>query len=386
VKEPSGSYVTVSTAGPEPLRAFIPEPLPPPLDPSPELRRALDDALIALGRLDGIAAFLPEPDVFLYTYVRKEAVLSSQIEGTQSSLSDLLRAELDQAHGVPAGDVAEVSNYVAALNHGLKRMRGGFPLSNRLLREMHALLLRSGRGASQQPGEFRRSQNWIGGSRPGNAAFVPPPPERVADLMTGLERFLHGKPEPVSPLLKAGLAHVQFESIHPFFDGNGRIGRLLITLLLVQDQVMKEPLLYLSLYFKRHRQEYYRHLSLVRERSDWGGWLRFFAEGVRDTAAEAAGTARRLSDVFTRDLARIKAAGRSAGSADRVLTVMRERPLGTIAKLMKATGLPVPTVTRALEALQKLRIVRETTGRRRGRVYAYDTYLEVLSEGTEPLA
>jgi Fic family protein len=279
-----------------------------------------------------------------------------------------------------------VSNYVAALNHGLKRMRGGFPLSNRLLREMHALLLRSGRGASQQPGEFRRSQNWIGGSRPGNAAFVPPPPERVADLMTGLERFLHGKPEPVSPLLKAGLAHVQFESIHPFLDGNGRIGRLLITLLLVQDQVMKEPLLYLSLYFKRHRQEYYRHLSLVRERSDWGGWLRFFAEGVRDTAAEAAGTARRLSDVFTRDLARIKAAGRSAGSADRVLTVMRERPLGTIAKLMKATGLPVPTVTRALEALQKLRIVRETTGRRRGRVYAYDTYLEVLSEGTEPLA
>jgi Fic family protein len=385
VREASGSYVVVSTAGAEAVRAFIPAPLPPGLDMSPALRRALDDALVALGRLDGIAAFLPDPDVFLYTYVRKEAVLSSQIEGTQSSLSDLLLAELDQAPGVPKDDVAEVSGYVAALNHGLARMRGGFPLSGRLMREMHALLLRSGRGATKQPGEFRRSQNWIGGSRPGDASFVPPPPDRIADLMAGLERFLHRQPGEASGLVKAGLVHVQFETIHPFLDGNGRIGRLLIPLVLVQDDLLKKPLLYLSLYFKQHRQDYYRHLNDVRERSRWDEWLRFFAEGVRETAEGAVSTARRLSDLFGRDLGRVHAAGRRAGSADKVLATFRERPLATIARLKTATRLPIPTVTRAVEALQKLRIVRETTGRRRGRVYAYDAYLRLLAEGTEPL-
>jgi Fic family protein len=382
--KPAGSYVTVSTTGGERVRAFVPAALPPRLDPSPELQRALDAALLALGRLDGISAFLPDPEVFLYTYVRKEAVLSSQIEGTQSSLSDLLLSELDEVPGVPLDDVAEVSNYVAALNHGLERLRGGFPLSNRLLREMHGILLRSGRGAVQQPGAFRRSQNWIGGGRPANAVFVPPPPDRVEELMAALERFLHGQPIEVPPLLKAGLAHVQFETIHPFLDGNGRIGRLLIALVLVHDGVLREPLLYLSLYFKQRRQEYYRHLNAVRERGGWEAWLRFFAEGVRETAEGAVATARRLSDLFARDLERIRAAGRSAGSAATLLQAFRERPLWTIGRLKEAARLPVPTVTRAIGALEKLGIVRETTGRRRGRVFSYDASLKLLSEGTNP--
>jgi Fic family protein len=379
-----GAFVTVSTLGGERVRAFVPAPLPPRLDPAPALRRRLDAALLALGRLDGISAFLPDPDVFLYTYVRKEAVLSSQIEGTQSSLSDLLLAELDEAPGVPVDDVTEVSNYVAALDHGLRRMRGGFPISNRLLREMHGILLRSGRGAAKQPGEFRRSQNWIGGTRPGNAVFVPPPPERVQGLMDALERFLHREGADVSPLVKAGLAHVQFETIHPFLDGNGRVGRLLIALLLVHDGVLRDPLLYLSLYFKQHRRTYYDLLAGVRERGGWGEWLGFFADGVRETAEGAVATARRLSDLFARDLERVHAAGRSAGSSARILAALHERPLCTISRLKEATELPVPTVTRAIAALEKLGIVRETTGRRRGRVFSYDASLKILAEGTEP--
>jgi Fic family protein len=375
----------VSTAGAERVRAFVPAPLPPRLEPSPALQRALDAALLALGRLDGISAFLPDPDVFLYTYVRKEAVLSSQIEGTQSSLSDLLLAEIDEAPGVPVDDVTEVSNYVAALDHGLTRLRGGFPLSNRLLREMHGILLRSGRGAAKQPGAFRRSQNWIGGTRPGNAVFVPAPPDRIEELMAALEGFLHDMPVAAPPLLKAALTHVQFETIHPFLDGNGRVGRLLIALVLVHDRVLREPLLYLSLYFKQHRQAYYARLNGVREHGDWEAWLQFFAEGVRETAEGAVSTARQLSDLFARDLERVHAVGRAAGSAARILEAFRERPLWTIGKLKEETALPVPTVTRAIAALEKLRIVHETTGRRRGRVYSYQAYLRLLSEGTEPL-
>lgn len=380
-----GTYVTASTVGGERVRAFLPDPLPPDLEESPQLRHALDSALLSLGRLDGISAFLPDPGVFLYTYVRKEAVLSSQIEGTQSSLSDLLLAELDEAPGVPVDDVGEVSNYVAALDHGLRRTRGGFPISNRLLREMHAILLRSGRGAAKLPGEFRRSQNWLGGTRPGNAVFVPPPPERIEPLMADLERFLHGQPVDMPPLIKAGLAHVQFETIHPFLDGNGRVGRLLIALVLVDAGILSKPLLYLSLYLKQHRREYYDLLNGVREKGAWEEWLRFFANGVRETADGAVATARRLSDVFAADLERVHAAGRSAGSADRVLAAFRERPLWTIPKLKASTALPVPTVTRAIGALEGLGIIRETTGRKRGRVYSYDACLHLLSEGTEPL-
>ena len=299
----TGDYVLISTVGDEPVKAFVPRPLPPapPLVIDDALRDALDRALLALGRLDGVTALLPDTRLFLYMYVRKEAVLSSQIEGTQSSLSDLLLFELEEAPGVPLVDVTEVSNYVAALEHGLSRCREGFPLSNRLIREIHCVLLREGRGSEKSPGEFRRSQNWIGGIRPGNARFVPPPPERVADAMSDLELFLHDKPARSPFLVKAALAHAQFETIHPFLDGNGRVGRLLITLLLCLEGVLGEPLLYLSLYFKTHRARYYELLDAIRTEGDWEAWLRFFAEGVYETAENAVGTARRLAEMFTRD-------------------------------------------------------------------------------------
>ncbi len=382
-----GSYVTISTVGNERARAFVPSPLPPspPIVIDGRLRQRLDEALLALGRLDGVSALLPDPDVFLYTYIRKEAVLSSQIEGTQSSLSDLLLAEIDEVPGVPLDDVAEVSRCVAAIEHGLARLRGGFPLSNRLLREMHEILLKEGRGATKQPGQFRRSQNWIGGTRPGNAVFVPPPADRLQNLMADLERFLHDRPERAPTLLKAALAHVQFETIHPFLDGNGRVGRILITLVLIGEGVLREPLLYLSLYFKRHRREYYRHLGGVRESGDWTGWLEFFADAVIETAGSAVETSRRLTSLFEDDLDRIHAIPRGGGSAALVHAKFRQRPLWTIHRLMQETGLAIPTVTRALESLRGLKIVREITGRRRGRVFAYDQYIEALNEGTEPL-
>jgi Fic family protein len=382
---PTGEYVTISTVSNERVRAFVPAPLPPspPVAIDGTLRQALDAALLALGRLDGVSALLPDPDVFLYTYVRKEAVLSSQIEGTQASLSDLLLAELDEAPGVPLDDVTEVSNCVAALEHGLQRLRGGFPLSNRLLRETHDVLLRGGRGAGLQPGRFRRSQNWIGGTRPGNAVFVPPPPDRVEDLMAALERFLHERPERTPTLLKAAFAHPQFETIHPFLDGNGRVGRLLITFVLMNDGVLREPLLYLSLYFKQHRHEYYERLDAIRKHGDWIGWLRFFADAVVATARSAVETSHRLTQLFAADLELVHAIGRGAGSGALVHGKLRERPLWNIQKLASATHLSVPTVTRALEALQRVKIVREVTGRRRSRVYAYDEYLRVLNEGTE---
>lgn len=379
-----GEYLTISTAG-ETARAFVPAPLPPvpPLAIDATLRSRLDMAQLALGRLDGVSGLLPSPELFLYPYVRKEAVLSSQIEGTQSSLSDLMLFELDETPGVPIDDVTEVSNYVAALDHGLARIRGGFPLSNRLLREIHGVLLRSGRGTTRDPGEFRRSQNWLGGTRPGDAAFVPPPPDRVADAMGALERWLHESPEPT--LLKAALAHVQFETIHPFLDGNGRVGRLLITLLFCVDGVLEEPLLYLSLYFKQHRPEYYEHLQRVRTVGDWEGWVAFFADGVRETADGAAATAKRLVALFRDDQARVEGIGRGATSALRVYGALQRRPLRTIANLAAETGYAVPTVTAALGALGRLNIAREVTGRRRNRVFGYGPYLDILSEGTEPL-
>ncbi len=260
-----GQYEIVSTVG-EHVRAFVPGPLPPspPIDWSPALRQRFDDALVALGRLDSVTSLLPDVSLFLYTYVRKEAVLSSMIEGTQSSLSDLLLFEMEEQPGVPLDDVREVSNYVAAMDHGLARLRDGFPLSLRLLREVHRKLLADGRGCSRNPGEFRTSQNWIGGTHPGNATYVPPPPQQVTACMGALERFLNDQPESTSPLLKAALAHVQFETIHPFLDGNGRLGRLLITLILCERQVLRDPMLYLSLFFKTHRQAYYELLNRVR--------------------------------------------------------------------------------------------------------------------------
>jgi len=380
----TGTYETVSTVAGESVQAFVPAALPPspPIEWSPDLREAFDRALIALGRLDSVTSLLPDTHLFLYTYVRKEAVLSSQIEGTQSSLSDLLMYELSEAPGVPLDDVMEVSNYVAALEHGLQRVRGGFPISNRLLCEVHGILLSKGRGADKQPGEFRRSQNWIGGTRPGNAAFVPPTPLRVPDCMAALERFVHDQPERTSALVKAALAHVQFETIHPFLDGNGRVGRLLITLLLCTERVLQEPLLYLSLYFKEHREQYYALLDVVRKQGDWERWLAFFAEAVTHTAQGAVQTARTLAELFRADRERLGELGRSASSALRVHEALQSRPVCTIGSVARELKLSVPTVTKALDNLAVAGIVREITGRQRNRAFVYDKYLDLLNQGT----
>ena len=378
----TGRYVTTSTVGDETVRAFVPRPLPPipPLSIDDDLRRILDAALIALGRLDGVTALLPDTHLFLYMYVRKEAVLSSQIEGTQSSLSDLLLFELKEAPGVPLNDVIEVSNYVAALEHGLSRCAGGFPLSNRLIREIHGVLLKGGRGSDKSPGKFRRSQNWIGGTRPGNALFVPPPPENIADAMSDLELFLHDKKKETSILIKAALAHAQFETIHPFLDGNGRVGRLLIPLLLCLDGVLKEPLLYLSLYFKTHRSQYYDLLNAVRTEGDWERWIRFFSEGVREMAENAVQAVRRLAEMAARDREHIRQLGRVSGSSLQIHHSLQTRPLSTVASLTADTHLSVPTVTKAIQALESEGLVREITGRKRDRVYSYQGYLSIMNE------
>ena len=380
----TGAYET-TTFGGEAVRAFVPARLPPrpPLDLG-ALHVALERASLSLGRLDSLAALLPDPHIFLYTYVRKEAVLSSQIEGTQSSLSDLLLFEVEGAPGAPIDDVVEVSNYVAALEHGLARMRGDdFPLSNRLIREIHGRLLARGRGADKDPGEFRRSQNWIGGSRPGTARFVPPPPLRVEECMSDLERFLHARDSNLSALLKAGLAHAQFETIHPFLDGNGRVGRLLITLLLWHEGALREPMLYLSLFFKQRRSEYYALLNEVRETGDWEAWLLFFLEGVAETAEEAVATAGRVLALFGADQLRAAQTGRVAGSALRVYRALQERPIASLAHVAGQTGLSFPAAASGMRALERLGIVRELTGKRRNRLFGYEAYLSILNEGTE---
>jgi Fic family protein len=380
----TGDYVLVSTVGDEPVRAFVPRPLPPdpPLFINDVMRDELDRALLALGRLDGVTALLPDTRLFLYMYVRKEAVLSSQIEGTQSSLSDLLLFEIDEAPGVPLDDVVEVSNYVAALEHGLSRCEKGFPLSNRLVKEIHEVLLRVGRGSEKSPGEFRRSQNWIGGTRPGNAVFVPPPPDRLTETMSALELFLHDRPERTPILIKAALAHAQFETIHPFLDGNGRVGRLLVPLLLCLEEVLSQPLLYLSLYFKTHRTRYYDLLTAVRTEGEWEEWVLFFLQGVREMAENAVSTARRLADMVSRDRARIQQLGRVAGSSLQVHHSLQSRPITTLASVVKETHLTVPTVTKAVQALEREGIVSEVTGRRRGRIYSYREYMNIMNEGT----
>lgn len=384
---PTGDYLTTTTVGSERVKAFLPHPLPPipPVEIAPTLRDKLDATLLALGRLDSVTTLLPDTRLFLYSYVRKEALLSSQIEGTQSSLSDLLMYEADGEPGVLMSDVVEVSNYVAALDHGLKRLGDGFPISNRLIREIHGILLSRGRGAGKQPGEFRRSQNWIGGSRPGNATFVPPPPEYVPDCMGLLERWLHDQPERTPTLLKAALAHVQFETIHPFLDGNGRVGRLLIPLLFCVEGVLSDPLLYLSLYLKEHRDEYYEHLARVRKYGEWESWLDFFTTGVRETAEGAVNTTRRLVSLFQADRERIRAIGRGASSALLVHRALEHRPLTSIPRLVKETGLSTPAVAASISNLEHLDIVREVTGRKRDRLFSYVAYVRVLAEGTEPI-
>ena len=383
-RELQGRYVTISTVG-EKAQAFVPMPLPPrpPIDWTPELRSRFDQALLALGRLDSVSTLLPDTALFLSMYVRKEAVLSSMIEGTRSSLSDLLLFELDQEPGAPLDDVLEVSNYVAALDHGLRLLEGGLPLSLRLFREIHGVLLTKGRGSKQAPVEFRRSQNWIGGTRPGNAAFIPPPAEEVPECMSKLELFLHDQPEPTPVLLKAALAHVQFETIHPFLEGNGRLGRLLITLLLCEQKVLRQPMLYLSLYFKTHRQYYYELLSNVRLTGDWEAWLDFFAEAVIVTATQAVETAQQLLDLSNRDRDKISGLGRAAASTLQVHRALMEHPIATSGSLVEKTGITSATVNKALGHLEQLGIVKELTARKRNRLFSYAGYIEIMSRGTE---
>ncbi len=380
-----GRYI-FSTAGGETVRAFVPPPLPPVpalrLDPFQIL---LEQANQALGRLDGLASVLPNLSLFIYAYVRKEAVLSSQIEGTQSSLSDLLLFENEEAPGVPIADVQEVSNYVAAVDFGLSRLRGGFPLSLRLIREIHAVLLAAGRGSEKEPGEFRRSQNWIGGTRPGNAAFVPPPPELVLECMGKLELFLHEEKPELPLLVRAGLAHVQFETIHPFLDGNGRLGRLLITFLLCAEGALQEPILYLSLFFKVNRQVYYDLLTRVRTTGDWEAWLEFFLTGVKETSDQAVQAARRIIALLDADRKKIEGLGRPAASVLRVHQYAQTHPILSIAPTAEQIGSTFPTVASAIEYMQQLGILREITGRQRHRLFAYRGYLDILNEGTEPL-
>ncbi len=381
-----GTQVTVSTVG-EVVKAFVPPPLPPkpPLQVE-QLYGPLEEATLGIGRLRGVGTVLPDDDLFLYTYVRKEALLSAQIEGTQSSLSELLRHENAALPGVPAdADVQEVSNYVAAVGHGLRRMAEGLPVSMRLIREMHALLLQHGRGQQAQPGEFRRSQNWIGGSRPGNAHFVPPPPHLVPELMSDLEKFVHAETPPLPYLARVGMAHVQFETIHPFLDGNGRLGRLLIPLLLCSKAMLDQPMLYLSLYFKARRDEYYALLQRVRTHGDWEAWLRFFLDGVAETAHQAADTATELLRLFDDDKRRIEALGRPSATALRLHQLLQERPLTTTAQASARLGISRPTVAKAIGHLAHLGILDEITGARRGRIYVYRAYLSVLERGTEPL-
>ncbi len=383
----TGHYETTFFAE-EQVRAFIPAPMPPtpPIDFS-NLHRPLEQATIALGSLDAVTRHLPDPDLFIYSYVRREAQLSSEIEGTQSSLSDLLAFELGNRPGALVDDVTEVSNYVAALSHGLQRMRDDdFPLSNRLLRELHRLLLQSGRGSEKQPGEFRRSQNWIGGRRPGVALYVPPPHEQVQPCMGELERFIHATDDGLPSLIRAGLAHAQFESIHPFLDGNGRVGRMLIAFILVQSGALREPILYLSLYLKQFRSTYYDLLNQLRDHGDWEVWLQFFLEGVRLTAQHGVETAQQLTRLFEVDRQRIAVSGRRANSAIRAHHEFMQRPLLTISAVRDGTKLSFSAADAAVQHLEGLGIVEEITGRRRDRRYVYSDYLNTLNEELNPFS
>lgn len=382
-KRESGIYLKSSVVAGESYNAYVPFPLPPepPLDLS-GLYTLLDHANAAIGRLDGMSMILPDSSLFLYMYVRKEAVLSSQIEGTQSSLSDLLLFETTEVPGVPIDDITEVSCYVSAMNYGLKRLEE-FPLSLRLIREIHAKLMNNARGGHKQPGEFRTSQNWIGGSRPGTAKFVPPPPEKLLECLDQFERFLHDDRIKLPVLIKAALAHVQFETIHPFLDGNGRLGRLLITFILCSQGILKQPLLYLSLYFKVNRQEYYDHLQSVRETGNWESWLEFFLVGVIDTANQATETAQKIVHLFNRDHERIKTSGKSTSAIMMIYPYFQQRPIANSTSIRETTGLSQPTVIRSLSTLEELGIIKEITGKERHKIFVYAQYLNILNNGTE---
>lgn len=382
--ELSGHFIETAAFG-ETVRSFMPAPLPPTINlAKPEILRRLTEANRALGRLDGIKDLLPNPDLFLYFYTRKEALLSSQIEGTQSSFSDLLLFEANETPHSSIDDVGEVSNYVAAMKLGLAQLNT-MPLSTRLLKEIHAVLMRGVRGQNKSPGEFRRSQNWIGGTRPGRAQFVPPPPNQVEALMSDMEKFIHADTLSEAPLVKAALVHVQFETIHPFLDGNGRLGRLLITLMLCDCKSLTTPLLYLSLYLKSRRAQYYDLLSKVRYEGAWQEWVMFFLDGVVETSDQAYQTAQRLRTLFEDDTARIRNIGRARDSALRVHDEIQKRPIANVRLLSDWSGLTPPTVRSALTRLIDIGIVAQSGNALRDKIYIYQNALSILEQGTEPL-
>ncbi|MDD3287837.1 MAG: Fic family protein [Alphaproteobacteria bacterium] len=381
-----GQYVKGIPAGEETYSAYMPQKLPPnPPLAMDELYPLLDKANTALGRLDGMSMLIPDPSLFLYMYVRKEAVLSSQIEGTQSSLSDLLLFETDEVPSTPIDDVTEVSNYVAAMDYGLERLKE-LPLSLRLLREIHAKLMNNARGGHKMPGEFRTSQNWIGGSRPGNARFVPPPPERLMEALDAFEKFLHDDKVILPSLIRAALAHVQFETIHPFLDGNGRLGRLLITFILCVEGILKEPLLYLSLYLKANRQTYYDLLQSVRETGDWESWIKFFLTGVSETANQATETAHDILSRFNKDRTAIEESGKSTTTVLAIHSYFQKHPVANTTKIKNACNISLQTVLRSLATLSSLGIIKEITGKERNKVFAYHEYLNILNKGTNFIA
>ncbi len=384
-----GRYERTAAAG-ETVSAFIPDRLPPanpPLSLDAGTRDLLRSAEQKLSRLELAGEMVPSIEWFIYAFVRKEAVLSSQIEGTQATLVDLLAFEASaegSASAGPTSDVQEVCNYVDGLAYARRQLQSpkGLPLSMRLLNEAHRRLMKGSRGANRQPGEIRRSQNWIGGTRPGNAAFVPPPPNELGRLLADLEKYIH-REDDLPPLVRAALVHVQFETIHPYLDGNGRIGRLLITLLLEHWKLLSQPLLYLSLFFKQHRAEYYRLLNAVRLEGAWEGWVAFFLEAVSTIADEAATTARDLFVVVNKDRARVLGARNSSVTAARLLEILPRRPVVTIPAIVKLLKTSKPTAAKAVSVLERLGILEEMTGRRRDRTYGYSSYLERLRAGTD---
>jgi len=377
-----GSYVNQSVSG-EAYKAYVPPRLPP--DPALDLAAlypALEKATLALAELNAIAKSIPNPSLFIYMYVHKEALLSSQIEGTQSSFSDLMLFENHQKSEVSLEDVEEVSNYVKAVHYGLERLRADFPLSLRLLREIHGILLSGSRGSTQNPGELRRSQNWIGGTRPGNALFVPPPVEHLSQCLSDFEIFLHDQTLPV--LIKAGLIHLQFETIHPFLDGNGRLGRLLIILLLCEGQMLDEPILYLSLYLKQNRRTYYELLQEVREQGTWETWLEFFLEGVCKTSKQAVHTAQEITQLFGQDSAKMDSLGRARFSCLQVFEYLKKLPQVSVSLISQELGMSLPTARISLSHMVDLNILEEVSGKQRDKVYVYRRYLQILEEGADP--
>jgi Fic family protein len=341
-----------------------------------ELQSLLSKADLALGRLDGIAETLPDVDFFILMYVRKEATLSSQVEGTQATFADVLKAEAKIESLEIHKDVDEVLNYIKAMNYGLERLKN-FPLSLRLIKEIHKILLTGVRGEGREPGEFRKTQNWIGGPNIQRASFVPPPPQEIMPLLDNFEKFLHDK-SPLPILIKTGLLHAQFENIHPFLDGNGRIGRLLITFYLCEQKVLDKPLLYLSDFFKKYRQEYYDRLNAFHEKDDIEDWLKFFLEGVAITAKEAVETSKKILKLRKKDLEKIFSLGRSIPKATLVFNFLFHSPLITIKDVEKITGLKNPNALALVNKLTKFEILKEITGRKRNKVFAYQQYIKLF--------